>query len=71
MQRDLVHRLRWPPISGPDDNPISVTLRIEAADEIEKLRAALLKVRAEVDLRSAPKLTAAIDEALGPLAHGQ
>lgn len=37
--RDLVARLRWPEgLSGPEDHPVSVALRIEAADEIEHLR---------------------------------
>lgn len=34
MSDDLVKRLRWPGISGPDDHPVSVKLRVEAADRI-------------------------------------
>jgi hypothetical protein len=37
---DLVFRLRWPNIPGPQDNPIRVALCVEAADEIDRLRRA-------------------------------
>lgn len=47
---DLVHDLRWPRgLSGPDDHPISVALRIAAADEIERLRTALVMARHNLD----------------------
>ncbi|MGF6434368.1 hypothetical protein [Bradyrhizobium elkanii] len=37
--RDIIARLRWPRgLSGPDDHPVSVKLRVEAADEIGRLR---------------------------------
>jgi hypothetical protein len=43
---DLVRDLRWPAgLSGPDDHPTSVTLRVAAADEIERLRAELAEAR--------------------------
>lgn len=47
-ERDLVTRLRWPEgLHGSQDHPISVKLRIEAADEIEKLRRNLRHWREE------------------------
>lgn len=41
---DIVKRLRWPPIHGSEDHPVSVKLRVEAADEIERLRAERLNL---------------------------
>ncbi len=38
-EADIVERLRWPGIAGPDDHPLSAALRAEAADLITKLRA--------------------------------
>ena len=47
-QRDIVSRLRWPEgLPSPLDHPVSVKLRVEAADEIEKLRRDLRHWREE------------------------
>lgn len=47
-ERDLVARLRWPEgLPSSRDNPVSVKLRIEAADEIEELRLRLRHWREE------------------------
>jgi hypothetical protein len=46
--RDLVARLRWPEgLPSPKDHPVSVALRVEAADEIEELRRNLRHWREE------------------------
>jgi hypothetical protein len=41
MVEGLVARLRWPGIHGADDHPVSVKLRVEAADLIEQQAASL------------------------------
>jgi hypothetical protein len=61
-ETDLVARLRWPPISGADDNPVSIKLRILAADEIERLR-----VQARSEGRNE---TVTVDDLSGWIEHG-
>jgi len=64
--KDVVERLRDGLSRGPNTvrTPWGETIE-EAAAEIERLRAALLSVRSEVNLSKAPKLMAKIEAALG------